>query len=59
MSVATVGHTIRYFVADGLLTASNPDVAKGDGPVFQVHLKSFEANYQLPDLITRSRRARN
>jgi hypothetical protein len=58
MSVAAVDRAIRRLVADGLLTASNPDMAKGGGHVFQVHPVVFEANYQLPDLVTDPRRPR-
>ena len=59
MSVAVVDHAIRRLVADGLLVASNSDGAKGGGHVFQVHPTVFETKYQLPDLITDPRRARN
>lgn len=58
MSVAAVDRAICRLVGDGLLTASNPDMAKGGVHVFQVHPVVFEANYQLPDLVTDPRRPR-
>lgn len=56
MSVASVDHALRRLVADALLTASSSDAAKGGGHVFQVHPAVFDANNQLPDLVTDPRR---
>jgi hypothetical protein len=58
MSVAAVDRALRRLVADGLLTASNPDAAKGGGHVLQVHEAVFAPENQLPDLVTDPRRPR-
>lgn len=58
MSVAALDRAIRRLVADGLLEASDLDKASGGGPVFKVHAVAFDADYQLPDLVTDPRRPR-
>jgi hypothetical protein len=58
MTVTEFDRAIRRLVADGLLTASNPDAAKSGGHVFQVHEVVFEPEHQLPDLVTDPRRPR-
>ena len=58
MPVAAVDQAIRRLVADGLLTASNPEAAKGGGHVFHISPEIFSPNNQLPDLVSDPRRPR-
>jgi len=57
-SPRSTAQSARRLIADGLLTASNPDAAKGGSHVFQVHEAVFSPDNQLPNLVTDPRRPR-